>query len=313
MHPSALKYGQLFFEKYCNTMQDALVCDIGAQNVNGSLKDVMPAHLRYLGVDFVEGNGVDVILDDPYQLPFEDEKFDAIVCSSCFEHSEFFWLVFLELLRVLKPHGVLYLNVPSNGSFHRYPVDCWRFYPDAGGALESWGKRSGYQPKLLESFIGACDNVPVGSGGAWHDFVGIFVKDEAHAAKYTQRITSTDTGFFNALTAEQRGSYANEHFISPDHQFAAQVEQQLHDKHAELVQRSNELHARNLALQEQGVQLHQLQQQLQAQQQQNQQLQASLNESVALLNQMTATVEAIRSTVSWRVTKPLRWVKTMLS
>ena len=30
---------------------------------------------------------------------------------------------------------LFYLNAPSNGEFHRYPVDCWRFYPDAGGAL----------------------------------------------------------------------------------------------------------------------------------------------------------------------------------
>jgi SAM-dependent methyltransferase len=70
-----------------------------------------------------------------YKLPFADGSVDVVLSSSCFEHSEFFWLLFLEILRVLRPEGLFYLNAPSNGPFHRYPVDCWRFYPDSGNAL----------------------------------------------------------------------------------------------------------------------------------------------------------------------------------
>ena len=122
MHPSALNFGKLFFETYCGALRGAIVHDIGAQNVNGSLHDVCSPHLGYVGVDFVEGRGVDIVLEDPYHLPFDDDSLDIIVSSSCFEHSQFFWLIFLEMLRVLKPGGLLYINVPSNGSFHRYPV-----------------------------------------------------------------------------------------------------------------------------------------------------------------------------------------------
>jgi SAM-dependent methyltransferase len=120
------------------------IVDIGSQDVNGSLRSVAPPNNKYIGVDFVEAKGVDVVITDPYSLPFEDESVDAVVSSSCFEHSEFFWLLFNEALRILKPTGLLYINVPSNGQFHRYPVDCWRFYPDSGVALQNWGKRSGY-------------------------------------------------------------------------------------------------------------------------------------------------------------------------
>src|SRR3546814_14106854 len=74
--------------------------------------------------------------------------------SSCMEHSEFFWVLFLEMLRIVKPSGLIYLNVPSNGSFHRYPVDCWRFSPDSGSAHAKWGKHNGYPVALLEAFIG---------------------------------------------------------------------------------------------------------------------------------------------------------------
>ena len=80
-----------------------------------------------------------MVLDDPYHLPLASESVDVVVSSSRFEHVEFFWLMFNEVLRVFKPDGLFYLNAPSNGEFHRYPVDCWRFYPDAAQALVNWG------------------------------------------------------------------------------------------------------------------------------------------------------------------------------
>lgn len=195
MHPSALINAKLFFQTYASTLQGATVIDIGAQNVNGSLKDVMPAHLSYVGVDFVAASGVDVVLEDPYQLPFESESVDIVVTSSCLEHSEMFWLTFLEILRVLKPQGLLYMNVPSNGDYHRYPVDCWRFYPDSGKALVTWARRNGLRPQLLESFVRA-QHVEL-----WNDYVAVFVKDEVSAAQYGARMVSQITDFTNGMVA----------------------------------------------------------------------------------------------------------------
>jgi hypothetical protein len=39
--------------------------------------------------------------------PLKNDFADVIVSSSCFEHSEFFWLLFNESLRILKPNGLL--------------------------------------------------------------------------------------------------------------------------------------------------------------------------------------------------------------
>ncbi len=128
MHKTALLNAKAFFDTYAANSQGMIVVDIGAQDVNGSLRSVAPTQVKYIGVDFVAGKGVDVILDDPYQLPFDDNSVDIVLSSSCFEHSELFWLVYLEMLRILKPSGLLYLNVPSNGDYHRYPVDCWLFH-----------------------------------------------------------------------------------------------------------------------------------------------------------------------------------------
>lgn len=216
MHPSALNFGKLFFHTYCSALQGAVVHDVGAQNVNGSLRDVLPPHLGYVGIDFVAGNGVDIVLADPYKLPFADASLDVIVCSSCFEHSQFFWLIFLEMMRVLKPHGLLYLNVPSNGSIHRYPVDCWRFYPDSGRALEAWAARNNTPTQLLESFTGDRSPDSYQSGGAWHDFVAVFVKDKAHAAAYPARMIDALSMYSNGYDS-RTGAESRPVFLSPDH------------------------------------------------------------------------------------------------
>lgn len=194
MHPSALKNGESFFQCYGEHLGQAApirVIDIGAQDVNGSLRQVCPPSFDYVGVDFVAGKGVDVVLEDPYVLPFGDASVDVAVSSSCFEHSEMFWVLFLEVLRTLKPHGLLYLNAPSNGSFHRYPVDCWRFFPDSGKALVKWAHRQGMQPALLESFVSQQLVNP------WSDFVAVFVKDLNFEQRYPDRMARTRTDIEN--------------------------------------------------------------------------------------------------------------------
>ena len=196
MHPTALMWGERFFTTYAQPAAQVVI-DVGSQDVNGSLKTVCPAVNRYVGVDFAKGRGVDVVLDDPYRLPFPDGHADIVVSSSVFEHSEMFWLLFNEILRVLKPTGLFYLNVPSNGFFHRFPVDCWRFYPDSGRALVNWGKRSGFDPMLLESFIG--DQGGGGDAGTWNDFVAVFLKDRRFAERYPKRILDTAPNFTNGI------------------------------------------------------------------------------------------------------------------
>jgi GT2 family glycosyltransferase/SAM-dependent methyltransferase len=186
LHDTALYYGSLFFKTYVNSEKSSKILDLGSQDVNGSLRTVASKTAEYIGVDVVDGKGVDVKVTDPYKLPFEDNFFDAAVSSSCFEHTEFFWLSFLELLRVLKPEGLLYINAPSNGSFHRYPVDCWRFYPDAGIALVNWAHRNGLkETALLESFMGDQKN------DKWNDFVAVFIKSKKHISAYKKRMTSS--------------------------------------------------------------------------------------------------------------------------
>lgn len=199
MHPTAMDNGRRFFERYVADAAGKTIVDVGAQSVNGSLRDACPPGARYLGVDFAAGEGVDIVLDDPYQLPFESSSVDVVVSSSCFEHIEFFWLMFNEILRVLKPSGIFYMNAPSNGEFHRYPVDCWRFYPDSGQALVNWGTRTGYRPVLLESFT-TRQRLDV-----WNDYVAVFLKDQSRIADHPDRILDRIDNYTNGQVHGRAG------------------------------------------------------------------------------------------------------------
>jgi len=170
MHSSSLENLSLCYSRYLadapQKPQRRLVVDVGGANVNGGYRDVFPdARFRYIAVDLAEGEGVDIVLDDPYKLPFEDGSVDVVISGQMLEHCEFFWQAHAEMMRVLAPDGVLFLIAPSAGPIHRYPVDCYRFYPDAYRAL---AKHAGCH--LLDVWLD--------ERGPWRDLVGVFAKQE---------------------------------------------------------------------------------------------------------------------------------------
>lgn len=197
MHQTAMEFGRLFFQTYVVQTAPPKIVEIGSCDVNGSLRSLAPAGSEYIGLDCQAGPGVDLVLDDPYAFPITTASQDFVLSSSCFEHADMFWLLFLEAMRILKPEGILYLNAPSNGDFHRYPTDSWRFYPDAGRALAAWGRRSGFKTHLLESLIG-----PRPMDGAFNDFVAVFIRDGDFVDRFPLRMMSSLKVYGNGCVDE---------------------------------------------------------------------------------------------------------------
>lgn len=169
MHNSAYKNGQKFFDKYCKeNINNKKILDVGSFDVNGTLKPIF-AKGQYIGMDLEEGKNVDVV-GNGHNMPFDSEEFDIVISTSCFEHDEMFWVTFLEMSRVLKVGGYIYINAPSAGYYHGYPKDCWRFYFDSWKALEKWAQLNKFNIQLIENYIDT-DN-----DDFWKDSVGIFKK-----------------------------------------------------------------------------------------------------------------------------------------
>lgn len=167
MHPSARSTAIAFFEEYA-IAKDSRVLELGSASVDDSLRIHLPSSLLWTGVDMGPGDGVDVVLDDPYELPFAPGSFDVCIATSVFEHNEMFWLSFLEMVRVAADGALIYVCSPSNGKVHRYPVDCYRFYPDAGIALQDWARRCDYDVTLVESVVMRKDD------SEWNDWVAVY-------------------------------------------------------------------------------------------------------------------------------------------
>lgn len=168
MHPTSLENMQKCHDRFLLpsgllAKDELVILDIGGADVNGSYRKIFSyPHCRYLTAD-LSAEGVDITLTDPYQLPLPDASVDLILSGQMLEHCEFFWLSFQEMVRLLKPEGFIFLIAPSAGPIHRYPVDCYRFYPDAYQALAH------YAHCRLEA-------VWRDERGPWHDLVGVFRK-----------------------------------------------------------------------------------------------------------------------------------------
>lgn len=171
MHVSSYQHMQDLVTRYLDQQQPLSVVDIGSYDVNGSYRTLFGNdNWSYRGVDLEAGPGVDVVLTSPYRLPFASGTVDLVISGQAFEHVEFFWMTWLEMLRVLKPGGRIFLIAPSRGPEHRYPQDCWRFYPDGYRALARFGSC-----ELLEVSTDWEPHPDPGSQ-AWGDTVGVFGK-----------------------------------------------------------------------------------------------------------------------------------------
>jgi SAM-dependent methyltransferase len=139
MHASSYLNMKRFVETHLAARAGATlrVADIGSQIINGSYRPLFDQPgWQYVGIDMAEGAGVDLVLGDVYRwTEIADESFDVVVSGQALEHIEFFWLTMLEIARIARPGGLVCLIAPSGGYEHRYPVDCWRFYPDGMRAL----------------------------------------------------------------------------------------------------------------------------------------------------------------------------------
>ena len=109
---------------------EARVLDVGSLYVNGSYrKTIVDRGWEYIGLDVVAGRNVDVVAPE-FDYPFEDGAFDVVISGSTMEHVTAIWRWVPELVRVLRPGGLLAIVTHMAWGIHPWPLDCWRILPD---------------------------------------------------------------------------------------------------------------------------------------------------------------------------------------
>jgi hypothetical protein len=103
------------------------VLELGSRNVTGGTLRSQFSEANYVGFDFYAGENVDVV-GDAHKLSSYfsgQEKFDLIFSSAVFEHLHMPWVVALEIQKLLKVGGYVFIETHFSFSSHERP---WHFF-----------------------------------------------------------------------------------------------------------------------------------------------------------------------------------------
>lgn len=121
-----------FFDQYSKIpSNERRVVEIGTRRWNKNPthhKSILEPALAYLMVDFMEGEDVDAVID-AHELADKlgDETVSCVWTSSTFEHLHSPWEAAKQILRVLKPGGLFFVQTHLCFPEHGYPDDYFRF------------------------------------------------------------------------------------------------------------------------------------------------------------------------------------------
>ncbi|MBT8195203.1 MAG: methyltransferase domain-containing protein [Bacteroidia bacterium] len=114
---------------YANFNKEGLrILEIGSREVTAESEARKRfSNATYIGFDYYDGNNVDVV-GDAHKLSSyfkEEEKFDLIFTSACFEHFAMPWIVATEITKLLKVGGTLFVETHFAYRAHERP---WNFF-----------------------------------------------------------------------------------------------------------------------------------------------------------------------------------------
>jgi SAM-dependent methyltransferase len=89
------------------------VLEIGSLDINGSVRSYF-TQCDYIGLDIGPGPGVDVVCQgQEYDAP--NDSFDVTVCCEVMEHNPFWQDTLRNMIRLLKPGGLLIMSCATTG------------------------------------------------------------------------------------------------------------------------------------------------------------------------------------------------------
>lgn len=113
----------------------APVLEVGSRDYGNTsmFRSLFPSG-DYVGIDMLEGENVDQVVDLTDSFEIVDEKlkrkrFNTIYCVSVMEHCANPFKMAENIENLLNPGGVVVIAVPFSWRIHGYPDDYWRFTP----------------------------------------------------------------------------------------------------------------------------------------------------------------------------------------
>lgn len=116
------------------------------------------------------------ILGDAHAIPFKNESFDCTICNAVLEHVKNPNRILIEINRILKPDGLLWVSVPFLQHIHADPYDFRRF-TNYGLSFEV--ESAGFKVNEIYGSYGIIDSIEylLFAGLVWK------IKDKSFASK----------------------------------------------------------------------------------------------------------------------------------
>lgn len=89
------------------------VIEIGSLNINGTVRDFF-THANYVGFDVGAGPCVDYAIPGQ-DVKYPDDSFDVAITTECFEHASEWRDIWRNMIRMLKPGGLLVMTCAGIG------------------------------------------------------------------------------------------------------------------------------------------------------------------------------------------------------
>jgi SAM-dependent methyltransferase len=146
MHPEARDF-TLFVKKILiNFFINKRVLDVGSGDINGNNRFLFE-NCEYDGNDVIQANNV-TIVSKTKDLPFQDNTFDTIISTECFEHDPEYKESFIKIYNMLKQDGLFLFTCASTG---RDEHGTRRTSPqDSYGTIGNLNDMSDYYKNLTE-------------------------------------------------------------------------------------------------------------------------------------------------------------------
>ena len=149
--------GHHWFIEQLKKVESPSILEIGSRRIPGNAsnlhKDWAPHAAEFIGTDFMEGDDVDVLADlHTLSMTFGTDRFDGVISCSTMEHVQFPWIAAVEIARVMKPGGVLFVQTHHTYPYHNFPADYWRFTEDGLATL--------FNPQIGFQVVSTASDIP---------------------------------------------------------------------------------------------------------------------------------------------------------
>jgi SAM-dependent methyltransferase len=112
MHPQARDFTLFVKNILTNFFIQKNVLDVGSGDINGNNRFLFE-ECNYNGNDVIQARNV-TIVSKTKDLPFQNDTFDTIVSTECFEHDPEYKESFKKIYDMLKPDGLFFFTCASS-------------------------------------------------------------------------------------------------------------------------------------------------------------------------------------------------------